>query len=251
MSCTIIWFELPIASNSNDSREIKAQCDLYGEMGWSHISGRHFILHRIIIAGLIISVIRAFVCAFITHHKPDLWGQCASFGQLKTVCTAVNSFRSDTQSSLLGDFEGKQLLGLIPQGHIVFKGTFLTLFFFLPASFANYSASKIFSCITVYHAAAFMSVLSVLFFILFGDFPILTLRKTLRTKDYSHNNMCIWRKEGEKDSTCCCSRWSPLRRSGAYKHWPCFPISLGMDMFLHFLNSPLVWLPNIAYAPLG
>lgn len=85
MSCTIIWFEQPIGSTGDDSGKIKAQCDLYRELGRSRISGRHFILHLTIIAGLIISVIRAFVHAFITHRKPDLWVQPVSFGQLKTL----------------------------------------------------------------------------------------------------------------------------------------------------------------------
>lgn len=39
--------------------------------------------------------------------------------------------------------------------------------------------------------------------------------------------------------------------SRAYEHMPCFPISLGTDIFLHFLNSPLVWVPNLASSPAG
>ena len=85
MSCTVIWFERPIASTGDDSSQIKAQCDLYDEVGWSHFSGGGFILHLEIITGLIISEIRAFVCAFITYHKPNLWGHCGSSGQLRAV----------------------------------------------------------------------------------------------------------------------------------------------------------------------
>lgn len=140
MSCTIIWSEEPIASTGDDSREIKAQCDLYSEMRWSHIVARHFILHLTIIAGLVISVIRTFLCAFITRHKPDLRGHCISFGQLTTVCTVSACKQLQKWCTDQGDFDGKQLLRCCfvdSTRTYCFKGTFLSLFVFLPAAFAN------------------------------------------------------------------------------------------------------------------
>lgn len=69
------WSNQPIASTSDDSREITAQNDLRGEVGWSHISARHFIVPPVTIRGLIISEIGTFVPVLITQTSPHL---CAS-----------------------------------------------------------------------------------------------------------------------------------------------------------------------------
>lgn len=133
-SCTMIWSEqtYSIASACKDSREIKAQCDLCGEMGWSHISGSDLILCLIIITGMIIVEVRAFVRAFITYHTPDLWGEWVSFVQLQAVLAFVNNFGSDAQRNFC-DFCDVALL--TPPGfslHSVFCLTKLLLPTILP-----------------------------------------------------------------------------------------------------------------------
>lgn len=77
MSCSTIWFQLIYTFESrNGSREIKkkAQCDLYSVIRWSHISGKHFILHRITMERLIISI-------FVHDLKP--WTRAARAAGVK------------------------------------------------------------------------------------------------------------------------------------------------------------------------
>lgn len=100
MSCAIIWFEQPIASTSDDSREIKTQCDLYGAMGWSSISGRHFIMHLTIIAELIISALRRDLCGF--YFISLTWSvRSLCIVWPTSSCLHRSLFRSDTEGNFL------------------------------------------------------------------------------------------------------------------------------------------------------
>lgn len=74
MSCTIIWFEQPIASASDDSRGDKNHNVTYdGEMGWSQYLHKTFYLasNNKTAVRLIISMILASLHAFITYHNPN------------------------------------------------------------------------------------------------------------------------------------------------------------------------------------
>ena len=126
-----------------------------------------------------------------------------------------------------------------------FKGTFLTLFVFPPAASANCLASETLCCITVYHAAAVWAFWKVHFFILFGDFP--NSRTAEKHCGLHPASICALEGKSEKKTPpadVAGGVHSAARGQMNIRH--ASPYLLARTYFSISLNSPLVWLPNIA-----
>lgn len=170
------------------------------------------------------------VCAFFYYTSQT--------GSLRSVCIIWTTYNC---LILLQKWHTEQLIGRLwckrllrccfvgSSGTYCFKGIFLTLFFFSPAAFANYFASEILCCITVYHASAFWVFLKVYSLFHLEAFPFTHCGKP------SCINMCIWRKEGEKVSTCCCSRGVHSSARGHMNICHAFPYLLARTYFSIFL----------------
>lgn len=187
MSCAIIWFEQPIASTSDDSREIKTQCDLYGAMGWSSISGRHFIMHLTIIAELIISALRRDLCGF--YFISLTWSvRSLCFVWPTSSCLHRSLFRSDTEGNFLVTLMTKKdpqmFLCRIPR-------TCFKAFLFSLEAFAKLFLLQKF---TVASLVSFFSPVS------------------LQPSLFS----IFSQREGDKHSTCCCCRGALLQGIWTY-----------------------------------
>lgn len=241
MSCTIIWFEEPIGL---DRRWQRGDKSTMWPIRWDGM--KPYLWKTFYLASYNNS--RAdYLCnqmAFITHHNPDLWAPVRSFGHCKLALLAFIKLQKWYTEQLIQCLLANNSLdvaSLSPLGLLLFQRNVLTLFFF---SFYLLCQLLCFRHSLLHHHVSRCCLLRDFLFHL-ETFPSShrTKHEGLLLHQYVHLNQSRRKRLHLLGS--------PQLRLRAYEHTPCFPISLGTDIFLHFLNSPLVWLPNIASVPLG